>query len=138
MVFPAFILDMLDAKSVEHEHPLIDLELIDVQLAHKLHHFYRFPFHSFFNLFQRVFIVENSHQLVLQMRPELFSRLDELLGVKTQHEDPREQEERYDERIFLVVGLETLDHFFKKRVEHVANTIFFRRKDQETELAEDF
>lgn len=129
------ILLVLDAKAIEHEHPLVDLELIDVQLAHELDDldglFFEFIIDSDF------FVVEGSDQLGLQMRPQEFESICQFALAQTQHQDPHEQEQRHDKGMVLVASLEAIDHLFEQRVKLLANLVLFGREDQEAELSED-
>lgn len=66
--------DVFHAETIKHEHPLIDLELIDVELAHKFNHFDGFAGQCsillIWGFLSEVSIFESRHEFCLQMRPK--------------------------------------------------------------------
>lgn len=105
---------VMDPESIEHKHPLVHLELINVEMTHELDDSDGF-------LSQRVvraiallsIVLEDSDELGEQVRPQSLQSLCQFASAKTKHKDAGEQEERLDKLSLFLIALETVCHLLQ-------------------------
>lgn len=100
------------AIAIEQEHPLVDLEIFDVQLRHQLNNL-----DSFEGKHQVTFLplrrIKDLNQFIQKMWPEFSKSIFQFGGSQSKHHDARKQEKLLLHVLILVLVLKTLSHLLQ-------------------------